>query len=151
MSLHPKTVLISERILACPVFIFGVNAGHLGNPEVELQSPVRPHRKSVTTHKIQPPTIKRRTDSQKSRRHETKCMLSAITMASENQKVASQAFSRAFYLSTRALVILDPRPDRDARGPRQWPFHSARPGPKGPARVRGVQPRGATSLFRNPA
>lgn len=29
-----KTVLISERILACPVLIFGVNVGHLGNPEV---------------------------------------------------------------------------------------------------------------------
>lgn len=63
----------------------------------------------------------------------------------------SQAFSRAFYLPTRALVIRDPRRDRDARGPRQWPFHSARPGPKGPARVRGVQDQGATSLFRNPA
>lgn len=56
-------------------------------------------------------------------------------MASESQKVEG--------LLARVLPVHEgsghpgPRPDRDARGPRQWPFHSARPGPKGPARVRG--------------
>lgn len=67
-------------------------------------------------------------------------MLRVTTVASEGVR-RSQTSSRAFYLPTWALVILDPRPDRDARGPGQWPFHGARPGPQGPARVRGCRTR----------
>lgn len=147
MSLHLKSVLTSGRILTCPVFIFGVNVCHLGNTEVtavtcKASPEVGDKTQNPTTHHK-----KRKTDSQKSRRHKSKCMLRAITMASESQKVGG--------LLARVLPVHEgsghpgPRPDRDARGPRQWPFHSARPGPKGPARVRGVQHQRATSLFRN--
>lgn len=152
LSLHPKTVLISERILACPVFIFVVNVGHLGNPEVtavtckaspevgdKTQNPTTHHKKGELTAKKVADT-RQSACCPRSRWHQR---------IRRSHRRPSRA--RSFYLSTRALVILDPRPDRDARGPRQWPFHSARPGPKGPARVRRVQPRGATSFFRNPA
>lgn len=78
-------------------------------------------------------------------------MLRVTTVASEGVR-RSQTSSRAFYLPTWALVILDPRPDRDARGPGQWPFHGARPGPQGPARVRPRLPhQGATSVLGKPA
>lgn len=104
MSLHLKTVLTSGRKINMPVFIFGVNVCHLGNTEVtavtcKASPEVGDKTQNPTTHHK-----KRKTDSQRSRRHKSKCVLRAITMASERRLKAS---SRAFYLSTRALVILD--------------------------------------------
>lgn len=143
MSLHLKTVLTSERIFSCPVFIFGVNVCHLGNPEVTA---VTCKASPEVGDKTQNPTT-----------HHKKGKLTAKKVADTNQSARCprsrwHQSQKVEGLLPRVLPVHEgsghpgPRPDRDARGPRQWPFHSARPGPKGPARVRGVQHQRATSL-----